>query len=386
MALRRDEKDPGQTRSTRNRRMAKKSKQSKQHQKGLAFPRLLEQQVSRAQQQMLQGDFPGTISTCEPLLSSPPRRSSLRVEVLTLLGLAHGMLHHYQESYDLFTEALTIDPTNAGVWYNRGPACRFTTRLGQAVRDLGRAVALSRHDTSELARTFVTELEISRKDLEEAMREHGTSITMKQFIEREERFIHAMSLMRQGKWQEVELAFRQVIEMGGGLPQYWGNLGVSLIMETRNEEAEAALRRALEIDPHYTLARTNLEKIPDVRRAGGPLGIELRDLSQVQGIKQSITFSEQGQSSSSPTTHTTIEKAGNALKRTGKPLGKQPARYRFFLNPYQDARFTTCPQCRLRTRQRKYSLVIHVHSMPTLILGKTCRYCDTCDLLIAHQD
>jgi hypothetical protein len=84
--------------------MAKKSKRSKQHQGGLAFPRLLERQVRRAQQQMLQGDFPGT---CEPLLTSLPRRSSLRAEALILLGLAHGMLHHYQESYDLFTEALT---------------------------------------------------------------------------------------------------------------------------------------------------------------------------------------------------------------------------------------------------------------------------------------
>ncbi len=163
MALRRDEKDPSQPESTRDRCMAKKSKRSKQHQKGLAFPRLLEQQVSRAQQKMLQGDFPGTISICEPLLTSLPWRSSLRAEVLTLLGLAHGMLHHYQESYDLFTEALTIDPTNAEVWYNRGLACRFTTRFGQAVRDFERAVALSRNDTSELARTFVTELEISRR-------------------------------------------------------------------------------------------------------------------------------------------------------------------------------------------------------------------------------
>jgi hypothetical protein len=91
-ARRRDEKDPSQPGSTRDRHMAKKSKRSKRHQHGLAFPRLLEQQVSRAQQQMLQGDFPGTIFTCEPLLSSLPRRSSLRAEVLILLGLAHSML------------------------------------------------------------------------------------------------------------------------------------------------------------------------------------------------------------------------------------------------------------------------------------------------------
>ena len=61
-------------------------------------------------------------------------------------------------------------------------------------------------------------------------------------------------------------------------------------------------------------------------------------------------------------------------------------RYRYFLNPYQDVRFTICPQCRTKTRLRKFPLVIHVNPMHTLVLGKTCRYCTNCDLLIIHQD
>lgn len=67
-------------------------------------------------------------------------------------------------------------------------------------------------------------------------------------------------------------------------------------------------------------------------------------------------------------------------------LGKQPPRYRFFLNSYKDVRFTRCPQCDNKTRQRKLPLFIHVDPMQPLLLNKTCRYCPTCDLLIAHQD
>ena len=67
-------------------------------------------------------------------------------------------------------------------------------------------------------------------------------------------------------------------------------------------------------------------------------------------------------------------------------LGKQPPRFRFFLNPYTDVRFTTCPQCGGKTRQRKLPLVIHVDPMQLMALNKTCRYCPACDLLIAHQD
>lgn len=366
--------------------MSKKTKRAKKLQKALIPSGLFQQQISHARHQILQGDFTDTINTCEPLLSFLPRRSSLRVEVLALMGLSHGMLQHYEESYKLFTEALSLDPLNAELWYNHGLACRYTTRLGQAMHDFEHAVELSRKDTSELARKFATELEKSRKDLEQAMHEQGESITLDQFIEREELFMQAMSLMRQSKWKEAEQTFLYLIEIGGCLPQYWGNLGVSLIMQTHYEEAEAALRRAIDIDPKYTLARKNLEKLPQVRRAGGPLGIELRDLSHRQDIKQSITFYQQNKDNSPPSAHTTIEQIGNTVKGTRTPIGKQPPRYRFFLNPYRDERFTTCPRCGYKSRTRKFTLVIHVNPIYPVTLEKICRYCYHCDLVIAHQD
>ena len=67
-------------------------------------------------------------------------------------------------------------------------------------------------------------------------------------------------------------------------------------------------------------------------------------------------------------------------------LGKQETRYRCFLNPYSDVRFTSCPQCGQRMRQRKLPLVIHVAPDVLFALNKTCKYCPTCDLLLAHQD
>src|SRR5204863_9087543 len=67
-------------------------------------------------------------------------------------------------------------------------------------------------------------------------------------------------------------------------------------------------------------------------------------------------------------------------------LGKQHPRYRFFLNPYRDARFSTCPQCSNKMSQRKLPLFIHIDPKQPLLLNKTCRYCPHCDLLIAHQN
>jgi len=76
----------------------------------------------------------------------------------------------------------------------------------------------------------------------------------------------------------------------------------------------------------------------------------------------------------------------NRKKKTTTQLGKQPPCYRFFLNPYQDMRWTRCPQCENKMHLRKLPLVIHVDPMYLLSLNKTCRYCPHCDLLIAHQD
>jgi hypothetical protein len=74
------------------------------------------------------------------------------------------------------------------------------------------------------------------------------------------------------------------------------------------------------------------------------------------------------------------------MVKTVPQLGKQPPRHDFFLNPYPDDRFTTCPGCGRKTRLRKLPLVIHIDPAQLLSLNKTCRYCPHCDLLIVHQD
>ncbi|MEW6239596.1 MAG: hypothetical protein AB1564_02165 [Chloroflexota bacterium] len=67
-------------------------------------------------------------------------------------------------------------------------------------------------------------------------------------------------------------------------------------------------------------------------------------------------------------------------------FGKLSPLYNFFLNPYEDARFSRCPQCEVKTGQKKVPLVIHVDPYYPLILNYTCRYCAKCDLLIAHKN
>ncbi|MEO8354842.1 MAG: hypothetical protein ABI621_02915 [Chloroflexota bacterium] len=67
-------------------------------------------------------------------------------------------------------------------------------------------------------------------------------------------------------------------------------------------------------------------------------------------------------------------------------FGELSARYKFFLNPYSDIRFSRCPQCEGKTSQKKVPLMIHVDPHYPINLNYTCRYCPRCDVLIAHKD
>jgi hypothetical protein len=69
-----------------------------------------------------------------------------------------------------------------------------------------------------------------------------------------------------------------------------------------------------------------------------------------------------------------------------KRIGKLPPRYLFILNPYPDVRLSKCPRCEKLTYLRKFALCIHIDDWGLLALGKTCRYCSRCELIMAHQD
>jgi hypothetical protein len=67
-------------------------------------------------------------------------------------------------------------------------------------------------------------------------------------------------------------------------------------------------------------------------------------------------------------------------------FGELPPRYKFYLNPYSEYRFTSCPICEKLMKWRKFPLMIHVDPMMLIVLNMHCRFCPDCDLLIAHQN
>jgi hypothetical protein len=69
-----------------------------------------------------------------------------------------------------------------------------------------------------------------------------------------------------------------------------------------------------------------------------------------------------------------------------KRLGGLPPRYTFLLNPHADLRLSRCPVCDKLTYPRKFPLLISVKDVTLITLGKTCKYCSRCEMIMCQQD
>jgi Flp pilus assembly protein TadD len=268
--------------------MSRKSKRSKHNRKFTASLSPVDKYLDLIGHQIFQGNYAEAVATCQRLLNYLPQHAQQRVDVLDQLGTAQAILQNFPQSYAAYTEALSLDPDNAELWFNRGMASRFTSRFGRSLRDYEHAKELNIRP--ELAKKLGEELDFARELAGKTLRLRGPDFTLDQLIEQEDLFQDGLQLTEAGEWEEAEQAFRSSIAMGDCLPQPWGNLGICLMMQERYDEAEVALKRALVIDPRYTLAKSNLAALPEIRRTGPPARIDITDPFKSSKLKQSITF------------------------------------------------------------------------------------------------
>ena len=115
--------------------MSRKVKHSKRKKKVTASPSQADKYFDLIGHQIFQGNYAEAVTNCERLLNYLPARAPQRVDVLDQLGTAQGMLQNFPQSYASYTEALSLDPNNAELWFNRGMSSRFTSRFGRSLRD-----------------------------------------------------------------------------------------------------------------------------------------------------------------------------------------------------------------------------------------------------------
>lgn len=224
--------------------------------------------IEQAAAQLNSGDYEAAVRICEPMLPLAVQRPFQRAELLNCIGTAQMLRDNFDAAYEAFSETLDILPNDPYLWYNRGVASRFTMRSGQALRDCERAVQLE--GNGSMAAQYAQALQASREHARQNMALRGPDFTLEQLIEQEELFQQAIGHMNAERWTDAEHMLRQVVALGDGLPQPWSNLGACLAMQQRYNEAEAAYRRALDIDPAHDAAHYNLEQLRAMQQHDTP--------------------------------------------------------------------------------------------------------------------
>jgi len=257
----------------------------------LVSPKQISVWLRQAEQQLVNEDFRRVKITCRRILKYVPADSTVYGEAQSHLGIACAMSQDHAGAYSAFTAALAIFPERSELWYNRGMTSHFTMRMGQAVRDLERAVALETN--SKMLAQYQEALKFSWDLARQEMTFRGPDFTLDELIVQQELFQQGLQKMAEQQWAAAEDIFRQVIAQGDVHPQPWGNLAGSLIMQERFDEAETALRQALKMDPDYDLARQNLAILPQLRKSGPPRHFSIRTPFAGREVSASLMFWEE---------------------------------------------------------------------------------------------
>lgn len=270
----------------------RKRKKRTSHKGWRASPEQVEAWLGKLERQIMAEAYKGAAQTARRILRHVPEGSRPCSEALMHLGTALAMLQEFEESYQVLSQALEMEPDDANIWYNRALSARFTMRTGQSLRDLERAVELERDPRRR--EIYEEALSFTRELVRKQMTMRGPDCTLEQLIEQQETFWQGIKLMEAEQWVEAEAIFRRVIEMGNVPPQPWANLAGCLIWQERYDEAEKALHRALEIEPDYEVARRNLQMLPYIRQHG-PSIVSTRIKAPFEGlkVKQSVIFVEE---------------------------------------------------------------------------------------------
>lgn len=201
-----------------------------------------------------------------------------------------------------------------------------------------------------------------------------------QFLKREYQFKHADAILKY--LRQLQPKYRQIMNDSSrfGMAKTFFSMGqqAGFDMTTQEGLQEFVQLFNAQIAPKLSVPR------------GFGAGLSSTNPLGQSASKQPKSTEATAKSGSKTTKSSRSSKRSNSKTDTSTAdtgvFGQHPPRFDFFLNPYTDIRFTTCPKCSAKTKLRKLPLFIHIYPSQPVSLNKTCRYCPNCDLLIVHKN
>jgi tetratricopeptide (TPR) repeat protein len=159
--------------------------------------------------------------------------------------------------------AARLEPAEALHRWNLAAAAKQAERMGGAYLALREYLKLS--DDSDGATERHKEARSFVRAYERMLRESHQGIPLSDVLRGEELFARAHAALSEGRAEDAQHGFEEVLALVPRHYPSWGNLGAAYLALEKREEALRCLHRALELNPDYTVARQNLALLEDPR-------------------------------------------------------------------------------------------------------------------------
>lgn len=218
--------------------------------------------LERALNQLSQGKPQRARKWLELLAAAHPEdpeiRSALGVCLLELNQPEPAVLH--------LQKAAVLEPGSALHKWNLAAAARAADRMGTCYQTLHEYVRTrdeeaGNEDRLREARAFCRAYETMLQDA-------YPGVALSRVLEGEELFARAYAALSASRYDEAMTSFHEVLQLVPRHYPSWGNLGAAYLAMDRMDEAVQCLRRALELNPNYSIARDNLALIHQSEQAG----------------------------------------------------------------------------------------------------------------------
>jgi Flp pilus assembly protein TadD len=186
-----------------------------------------------------------------------------RAEGLSALGVCLLELGRSDRALELLRRAAELEPEEPLHHWNVASACKQSERMGGcylALRDY-----LGRSDPGEDAPARREEARSFVRAYERMLRGSQPEIALSDVLRGEGLFAHAHAALSEGRYAEAAASLQAVIELSPWHYPSWAHLGAAYLGLSRRDEAHQCLRRALELNPEYTVARQNLAILEELR-------------------------------------------------------------------------------------------------------------------------
>lgn len=210
----------------------------------------VEEQVDKALSLLDQGNHETAKQSMSSILSENPDNYLAHYG----MGCVHAQNEEINKAFDHFKISVDIFPYFSEGWHNMGAACQKLRNLPLALVCARKVLLYGSPEHAEYSfnKKFIHFMTASAAE---------DGLTLDQYIENGFLFFDSFDSMEQGNYETAKAGFIKVLSIDKNHIQSHGNLGLCYAFSGEKSLAIEHFDKALEIDPHYDIAKTNKMRI-----------------------------------------------------------------------------------------------------------------------------